>query len=101
MSPFLEAELFREEGGRAPRHVRALIGADGSLEVEVKEVKRQGDAVWRDTGQKSWLRLPPEEKDHLLLALLKQSFGGRVQGADELRDFLIEGGIQHSWESQV
>ena len=101
MAQFLETELYREEGGSAPSHVRAVITADGSLEVEVKDVARKGDAVWKEAGQKSWLRLPSSGKDKLLLALVKQAYGGRVRGVDELRDFLIDQGLPHTWESQA
>jgi hypothetical protein len=101
MSPLLEAEMYREEGGRAPGHVRASIGVDGCLEVEVKDVVRTSGAIWSDTGQKSWLKLSAVDKDRLLLALLKKAYGGRSQGADELRDFIINNGIQHVWESQA
>jgi hypothetical protein len=101
MAPFLEVELFREEGGLAPGHVKAAIVVDGSLEVEVKTVARRGDAVWQDIGQKSWLKVPSSGKDLLLLALIKKAYGGRVRGVDELRDFLIDNGLQHSWESQA
>lgn len=101
MTPIPEIEIYREEGGRAPRHVKASISDDGSLDVEVKEFPMQSGAIWSNTSLKSWLRLTAADKDRLLLALLKQTYGGKAQGADELRDFLIDQGIQHSWESQA
>jgi hypothetical protein len=90
-------ELFDEQDGE---HVHAEIGvnADGDVVLEGYCAGRIAEGVFGDSDWEYWVTVPSDQKDRLLLALLREKYAGDTLAERHFRDWLDARDIPHRFE---
>ena len=86
-------EIYRDAVPGARRVIWIEARGDGSVGLAAQDIGKTVEAVWGDSDYEFWFGVKAEQKDALLLALLKDKYAGRTQAVDEFRAFCAAAGI--------
>jgi len=89
-----------EHRGETSVLIEAEITDSGELQLSGQDVGKAPKEFWGDGDYEYWVLVPAEHKDRVLLALLKEVYGGNPRTVSDFRQFLDGEGIPstfHSW----
>ncbi len=96
----LRARLY-ESRGETSVFIDVEIKDTGEVLVSGQDIGKPVEEYWGDSDYEYWLYVDQEQKDLLLLSLIKKIFGGSSKAFSEFREFLIENKIPYQFDSWV
>lgn len=91
-------ELCQQTGDLRIR-IDAAIDDKGNLLLSGQELGAAVREFWGDNDYECWLLVSSEQKDRLLLALIKQLYAGNTDAVGELCQWLREDDIPYVFDS--
>jgi len=96
----LRAKLY-ESRGETSVFIDIEIKDTGEVLMSGQDVGKAPEEYWGDSDYEYWLYVSQENKDLLLLSLIKKVFGGSSEAFSKFREFLIEYKIPYQFDSWV
>lgn len=90
-----------QQRGETSRFIDASINDDGDLVVSGQDVGKAPLEFWGDSDYEFWVYVPSKYKDHVLLALLEELYGGNGSAVSDFREFLKSRGIHSEFDTWV
>ena len=94
------ARLY-ESRGETSVFIDIEIKETGEVLMSGQDVGKAPEEYWGDSDYEYWLYVSQENKDLLLLSLIKKMFGGNSEAFSKFREFLIEYKIPYQFDSWV
>jgi hypothetical protein len=90
-----------EKRGETSIFIDAEINDKGSVVLSGQDLGKAPEEFWGDSDYEYWIIVDQQQKDHLLLSLIKDKFGGNAQAFSNFQDYLINEGIPYDFDSWV
>jgi hypothetical protein len=94
------ARLY-ERRGETSVFIDIEIKDTGEVLMSGQDVGKAPEEYWGDSDYEYWLYVSQDNKDLLLLSLIKKLFGGNSDAFSKFREFLIEYNIPYKFDSWV
>jgi len=90
-----------EKRGETSIFIDAEINDKGSVVLSGQDLGKAPEEFWGDSDYEYWIVVEQQHKDHLLLSLIKDKFGGSAQAFSNFQDYLTKEGIPYDFDSWV
>lgn len=92
--------LYRQQG-KTVIHIEARITDTGAVAVSGHDIGAAPQDWWGDEDYEYGVTIPADHKDSLLLALLEQLYTGNPHTVEDLKQWLAQKGIPHTFQTWV
>jgi len=86
-------EIYRDAVPGARRVIWIETSPEGAVTLMAQDLGKRVEEIWGDSDYEFWFGVKAEQKDALLIALLKERFGGNGDAVDAFRAFCATTGI--------
>ena len=90
-----------ESRGETSVFIDVEIKDSGEVLMSGQDVGKVPEEYWGDSDYEYWLYVSQDNKNLLLLSLIKKLFGGNSDAFSKFREFLIEYHIPYQFDSWV
>jgi len=90
-----------ERRGETSVFIDIEIKDTGEVLMSGQDLGKAPEEFWGDSDYEYWLYVNQDQKDLLLLSLIKKLFGGSSEAFSKFREFLIEYNIPYQFDSWV
>jgi hypothetical protein len=88
-----------EKQGETSIYIDAEISKEGGLIVSGQDLGKAPEEFWGDSDYEYMVLVKRDQRDLLLLSLIKEKFGGTAQAFSNFREYLIKEGIPYEFGS--
>ncbi|TFG26305.1 hypothetical protein EU528_14645 [Candidatus Thorarchaeota archaeon] len=90
-----------EKQGETSIYIDAEIDKEGNLIVSGQDLGKAPEEFWGDSDYEYMVFVKKDQRDMLLLSLIKEKFGGNAKAFSNFRDFLEKYNIKYEFDSWV
>ena len=99
MSGEKRVTIRRDTSGATKVFIDALINDRGDLVLEGQDVGAAPLQIFGDSDYEYWVTVPADQKEEVLLGLMKEVFGQSERASSDFMAWLKERGIQFKFSS--
>lgn len=90
-----------EAAGPTSVFIEAEITPEGDLLISGQDVGEASDSVFGDRDYEYWLRVPRDQQERLILALLREVYEGNANVVSQMKALLETEGIPCTFETYM